>query len=115
MADYRNHLGSGIEISIIEPDSTSKYGIVSFEVLKGYGRLEDEGSLIIIDPSCYDEAVNCAIALRIAARFLDNSAKGKKVKPWLDPRRSPEDRAAWRKSEPESLNTKSPIWNWWGD
>lgn len=115
MADYKNHLGSGIEISIIEPDSTSEYGIVSFEVLKGYGRLEDEGSLIIIDPSCHDEAVNCAIALRIAARFLDNSAKGKKVKPWLDPRRSPEDRTAWRKSEPKSIYQPNPGENPWGD
>ena len=29
-----------------------------------------------------------------------------KVKPWEDPRRSPEDRALWIKSEPKSLKGK---------
>jgi hypothetical protein len=65
--------------------------------------LEDEGTTILIDPGTHDEAVQCAIALRVAARMFDKYAKGQYgIKPWEDKSRTEHDRQAWVESEPKS-------------
>ena len=85
-----------------DPEHESKFGSVLLVPIPEWLR-ETEGPDHLIEPWTRQDALNMAIAFRVISRHFNEMARTVDVKPWDDPRRSQEDRAAWRNAKPESL------------